>query len=375
VLKDGGECWYLDEDAIGPFWKGKKFPLESCVSGLAMLHREAVTIPDIYQDPRVPHDAYRPTFVQSLAMVPIRTLDPIGAIGNYWATPHEATRRELRLLQALADSTAVAMERVQIELELEQRVIDRTAALQEANAGIQGLHDEVTARAARTSSAIRVLAHEVRGALSGGDLLLSLHLEEGGLPPALGDDILLVQASVQEAVRVVNDQLEASRLEAGAARVHPSDFQLEELLGGLRGVCRALRRNDSVALVIEDTSALPQLRTDRNLLGQILRNLLTNALKFTDRGEVRLSAAIDEERVHITVSDTGVGIAPEDQARVWEEFLQVEQTQATRHQGSGLGLPLVRRLCELLGGSITLRSEPGRGSSFTVTLPRRVPPP
>ncbi len=97
VLRDGDKCFYADEDAIAPLWKGKRFPLEACISGWAMMHREAVTIEDIYADARIPHDAYRPTFVKSLAMVPIRVADPLGAIGAYWARQHRATAREGRI--------------------------------------------------------------------------------------------------------------------------------------------------------------------------------------------------------------------------------------------------------------------------------------
>ena len=112
VLRDGDHCFYADEDAISPLWKGQRFPLEACISGWAMLQRKPAAITDIYRDSRIPHDAYRPTFVKSLAMVPIRQLAPIGAIGNYWAHTHEPTEHELQLLQALADSTAVAIENV-----------------------------------------------------------------------------------------------------------------------------------------------------------------------------------------------------------------------------------------------------------------------
>ena len=89
VLRDGPFCHYADEDAVGPLWKGKRFPLETCISGWAMLNRAQAVIPDIYADPRIPHDAYRPTCVKSLVMVPIRTREPIGAIGNYWAEHHQ----------------------------------------------------------------------------------------------------------------------------------------------------------------------------------------------------------------------------------------------------------------------------------------------
>lgn len=133
VLKDGPNCYYKDEDAIAPLWKGRRFPLETCISGWAMLNREPAVIPDIYLDDRIPHAAYRPTFVKSLVMVPIRTKNPIGAIGTYWQTERLASAEEVRLLQALADSTSVALENVQIYAELEARVQARTEELAAAN--------------------------------------------------------------------------------------------------------------------------------------------------------------------------------------------------------------------------------------------------
>src|SRR5581483_9662786 len=112
VLRDDDKCYYVDEDAIEPLWKGQRFPLEQCISGWAMLNRQHVVIEDIYADERIPHEAYRPTFVKSLVMVPIRTLDPLGSIGIYWATRHRATEQQIGLARALADSTAIALENV-----------------------------------------------------------------------------------------------------------------------------------------------------------------------------------------------------------------------------------------------------------------------
>lgn len=120
VLRDGDRCFYADEYAIAPLWKGQKFPLEACISGWAMLNRKSVAIEDIYVDDRIPHEAYRPTFVKSLVMVPIRRVDPLGAIGLYWASQHQASEREIGLAQALADSTAVAMEHVKALSELKE---------------------------------------------------------------------------------------------------------------------------------------------------------------------------------------------------------------------------------------------------------------
>lgn len=144
VLRDNGMCHYADEDAIAPLWKGKRFPLEICISGWAMLNRQSAVIPDIYLDPRIPHEAYRPTFVKSLVMVPIRQIDPIGAIGNYWANPHEPTSEEISLLQSLADATSIAMENVRVNEELARRSESHSSLKEEIDAEARDLQALVT---------------------------------------------------------------------------------------------------------------------------------------------------------------------------------------------------------------------------------------
>ena len=133
VLRDEGQCYYVDEDAIQPLWRGQRFPLDACISGWSMLHNEQVVIPDIYLDDRIPHVAYRPTFVKSLVMTPIRTAEPVGSIGTYWASERVATPAERELLLALADSTSVAMESIRVLDELEGRVAERTLELEASN--------------------------------------------------------------------------------------------------------------------------------------------------------------------------------------------------------------------------------------------------
>lgn len=122
VLRDRGECYYAEENAISPLWKGKRFPMEQCISGWVMLNGEPAVIEDVYNDPRIPIDVYRLTFVKSMVMVPIRRSSPIGAIGNYWAQYHSPSKEELRILQALADTTSVAIENAQLYTELEMSV-------------------------------------------------------------------------------------------------------------------------------------------------------------------------------------------------------------------------------------------------------------
>ncbi|MBM0742406.1 sensor domain-containing diguanylate cyclase [Phormidium sp. CLA17] len=137
VLRDNDQCFYADENAIAPLWKGQRFPMKICIGGWTMYNRQPAIIENIYGDERIPFAAYQPTFVKSLAMVPIRILDPIGAIGVYWAERHQPTAEEIELLQALADTTAVALKNVQIYTELEQRIQDRTVELEFANAQLR----------------------------------------------------------------------------------------------------------------------------------------------------------------------------------------------------------------------------------------------
>ncbi|MBD2681790.1 MULTISPECIES: sensor domain-containing diguanylate cyclase [Nostoc] len=143
VLRDGDQCFYADEDAIAPLWKGQRFPMSICIGGYTMRNCQPVVISDIYGDERIPFAAYQPTFVKSLAMVPIRMCNPIGAIGTYWAKLHQPTLEQVKLLQALADTTAVAMENVQIYSELEQRVRNRTATLEKEIEECQKVEAEV----------------------------------------------------------------------------------------------------------------------------------------------------------------------------------------------------------------------------------------
>lgn len=118
VLRENDNYYYADEDAIAPLWKGQRFPLNTCVSGWTMINKKPAIIEDIYKDERIPIEAYRPTFVKSLAMVPIRSNDPIGAIGNYWAVKHLPTLEETQLLQSLANITSVSIENVYVYKEL-----------------------------------------------------------------------------------------------------------------------------------------------------------------------------------------------------------------------------------------------------------------
>jgi CheY-like chemotaxis protein/anti-sigma regulatory factor (Ser/Thr protein kinase) len=182
-----------------------------------------------------------------------------------------------------------------------------------------------------------------------------------------------IRKSAENLSELVNDLLDLAKVEAGKIEVKPSPFKIGELLGGLRGVLRPLKTNDAVNLIFEDPpTETPELFTDETKIAQILRNFISNALKFTVKGEVRVVARYDLEKDQfaISVADTGVGIAPEDLSRIFDEFSQIDNPLQKAAKGTGLGLSLSQRLAELLDGRIAVESRLGVGSTFTLSVPR-----
>jgi putative two-component system response regulator len=166
VLRDGDQCFYADEDAITPLWKGQRFPAETCISGWAMMHREVVVIEDIYADDRIPHAAYRPTFVRSLAMVPVRQEDPVAAIGAYWARQHIPTQDQLTTLQRVANGAAVAMTNVALTealIEAREEAVRAKDAIIFAMASLAEVRDNETGNHIyRTQHYVRALAEAAK---------------------------------------------------------------------------------------------------------------------------------------------------------------------------------------------------------------------
>jgi signal transduction histidine kinase len=162
-------------------------------------------------------------------------------------------------------------------------------------------------------------------------------------------------------------------VEAGRVEISPAWFEMVDLFSALRGMFKPVLTNPDVHLVFEEPVDVPKLYTDDRKLSQILRNFISNALKFTPKGEVRVSARLDgENRVTFSVADTGIGIAPEFHGDIFQDFSQVTSQLQKRLRGTGLGLSLSKKLAELLGGSVGLQSEPGKGSVFSLTIPVQV---
>ncbi len=254
--------------------------------------------------------------------------------------------------------------------------------LEDINRGMVTLYAELDEKAKELRQADEMktrflsnISHEFRTPLNSIFALSSLLIDrvDGELTGEQEKQVGFIRKAADSLLELVNDLLDLAKVRAGKIDVHPVEFDAVNLFSALRGMLRSLLVNEAVTLVFEDPEGLPSLYTDEGKVSQILRNFISNALKFTERGEVRVTARYDESSGMVTfsVSDTGVGIAREDQERIFEEFTQLASAAHSHFKGTGLGLPLCLKLAELLGGQIELESELGVGSKFSLTLPAR----
>ena len=296
----------------------------------------------------------------------------------------ELQRQNRELLDALAELRERQADLKRLNGELEQL----NDELEETNRGVVALYAELDEKAAslRRASDLKSrflshMSHEFRSPLNSILSLVRILLDRGDGPLNAEQEtqVGFIRQSADGLLTLVNDLLDLAKVEAGKTTVRPERFEVADLFGTLRGMFRPLLPDSPggvVALVFDPAPSLPSLHTDQGKLAQILRNFLSNALKFTDRGEVRVSARLAEAdagtadaRVTFTVADTGAGIPAGELDRIFEEYAQVDGPAQRRVKGTGLGLPLSRGLADLLGGSIVVDSTPGEGSAFSVTVP------
>lgn len=252
--------------------------------------------------------------------------------------------------------------------------------LKDTNRGVVALYAELDEKAEHLRRADEMksrflsnMSHELRTPLNSIHALSTLLLErtDGELTAEQERQVRFIVQAANDLRALVNDLLDLAKIEAGKVDVRTSEFSVADLFSALRGMLRPLMPSEDVKLIFEEPDASLVLHTDEGKVSQILRNLISNAIKFTERGEVRVRATLtaDGRQVQLSVKDTGIGISEADQSRIFEEFTQVAHSLQGRMKGTGLGLPLCRRLATLLGGEIQLVSTPGVGSTFTAMLP------
>lgn len=355
VLKDGDQCYYAEENAIAPLWKGKRFPMSACISGWAMINAKSAVIEDIYADPRIPAEAYRPTFVKSLAMVPIRRSSPIGAIGNYWATQRKPTDAEVAILQALADTTSVAVQNAELYGQLQAKIA--TLRLREAR-----IKEQRDAMDVFTRSLAHDLKEPVRSICSFAHLLT----DEPGVADENMRLIERIRTAGDRMAMLVDTVFEYTQLDDAEA-MPKERFDLRDAADAAIGNLVDLIAKHRAVVTC---GILPTVKANRKLATQLFENLIANAVGHSDKPvNVHVTAERADGATRICVRDDGPGIAKAHQEKIFEPFRRL--THDRTH--AGLGLAICRKIAALHGGAIECVSDAGHGARFYVTLPDHTP--
>jgi signal transduction histidine kinase/DNA-binding response OmpR family regulator len=310
--------------------------------------------------------------VRSVVAVPLKAHDVVvGILYVLSRDLHKFSQEDQQLLSALADQAAIAIENAKLyeqvrqhAEELEAKVRQRTRELEEVN-----LKLEEASR--HKSEFLANMSHELRTPMNAiiGFTRLVHRKSADVLSPKQRENLEKVDMSANQLLGLINDILDLSKIEAGKMSVSITPFDLPSLVDTCLATVEPMLKKEAVQLVKEVPPDLPELATDEDKLKQIIINLLSNALKFTEEGEVRVSAKVEDTNVKIAVSDTGIGIPSHALEYIFDEFRQVDGSSTRKYGGTGLGLSITKKLTHLLGGTIDVSSVEGEGSTFTVTLP------
>jgi signal transduction histidine kinase len=269
------------------------------------------------------------------------------------------------------ENARLATELGELNAGLEERVREATRELEARNRELEWQRRELERAYRLKSEFLASMSHELRtpiNALLGYTSLMRDRIY-GDLTPRQEESLDRMRTASEHLLELVNDVLDLAKIEAGRMPIHVEPVDAGEVLRELAAAVDPLVRRKELSFALEVPPGLPVLHTDRTRVKQVLLNLLSNAIKFTQRGGLRVTARGVDGGVEIAVADTGIGIAPHDLDAIWEDFRQVDQSSTREYGGTGLGLSIVRKLLGLLGGSVRVESEAGKGSVFTVSFP------
>ena len=265
----------------------------------------------------------------------------------------------------------------------EAQIVALREELEETNRGVVALYAELDDKAADLRAATELksrflsyMSHEFRTPLTSMSSITGILLSrlDGPLTSEQQKQVEFIRSSARELTEMVGDLLDLAKVEAGRITISPEWFEMVDLFSALRGMFKPIVASTNISLVFDEPQGDIKLFTDDKKLSQILRNFISNALKFTTEGEVRVTASLlPDDRVEFAVIDTGIGIAPEHLPTLFNDFEQIDVRLQKRLRGTGLGLALARKFAELLGGKVSVESELGKGSRFSVMLPMKLP--
>jgi signal transduction histidine kinase len=263
----------------------------------------------------------------------------------------------------------------QASVELERKVQEATAELAEQNELLRRQHIELEQASALKSQFLANMSHEFRTPLNAilGYTHMLLNNVTGQVTEPQRKSLTRIDSNSRHLLALINDILDITRIEAGRMPLNATSFGIGELFDEVQAELEPIIKRSNLTVTTKLRGVVPSVRSDRQKVKQIVLNLLSNALKFTPAGSVTMTASYDgrAKQVAVAVRDTGVGIPPQDQAKVFEDFRQLDSSPARGYGGTGLGLSICRRLANILGGTIELDSVAGKGSTFTLRLPAK----
>ncbi len=353
VKKDGDFCFYIEEDSREPLWKGGRFPLKQCITGWVMLNKEPAFIEDIYKDSRIPLELYKPTYIRSLAALPIFSENPKAAFCSYWDKNYSPTSNEVQLLQTLADAAAISLQNIELMNDLENRVKERTAQLESANRELEAFSYSVS--------------HDLRAPIRAIDGFTRILTEDHS--DSLGEDGLrvckIIRDNTHKMGQLIDDLLSFSRL--SRAEIQKSEVDMGTMANSVYHELTTPEMRKRISFSIDN---LPFAYGDATMLRQVWVNLISNAIKFSSKNEfsqIEINCVLNEKYLIYCIKDNGVGFDMRYYRKMFGVFQRLHSIQD--FEGTGVGLAIVQRVIHRHGGEVWAEGEVGKGAAFSFSLP------